>query len=93
MLLKSSDLPSLFQGSLQKGWNQMIRFLVESGATLHVVDATGRTPWDMAMGDYELAITEPPPDPLDETVELLEALCRQDADCDLTAFAAARRER
>jgi ankyrin repeat protein len=73
-------------GAAQKGWNQMVRFLVENGAELQAVDATGRTPRDMAMGNYELAITEPRPDPLRETVALLEELCRQDADCDLTAF-------
>lgn len=69
-------------GAAQKSWNDMIRFLVANGARLDAVDTTGRTPWDMAMGDYELAITEPPPDPAVETVELLETLCRQDAGCD-----------
>ena len=38
------------------------------------------------MGHYELAITEPQPDPLSETVALLEALCRDDSDCNLTAL-------
>ena len=73
-------------GAAQKGWNEMVRFLVENGAELQPVDASGRTPRDMAMGNYELAITEARPDPLRETVALLEELCRQDADCDLTAF-------
>ena len=73
-------------GAAQKGWNEMVRFLVENGAELQAVDATGRTPRDMAMGDYELAITEPRPDPLQETVALLDELCRQDANCDLAAF-------
>ena len=40
----------------------------------------------MAMGNYELAITEARPDPLVETVALLEEFCRQDGDCDLTAL-------
>jgi hypothetical protein len=61
----------------------MVRFLVENGADLQAVDATGRTPLDMAMGNYELAITEPRPDPLSETVALLEELCRQDDGCDV----------
>jgi ankyrin repeat protein len=72
-------------GAAQKGWNEMVRFLVESGADLQAVDATGRTPLDMAMGNYELAITEPRPDPRQETVVLLEQLCGQSADCDLRA--------
>jgi ankyrin repeat protein len=75
-------------GAAQKGWNQVIRLLVGNGAELQAADATGRTPWDMAMGNYELAITEPPPDPLTETVALLETLCAQDTDCNMAAFAA-----
>jgi ankyrin repeat protein len=73
-------------GAAQKGWNAMVRFLVERGADVAVADATGKTPWDMAAGDYELAITEPQPDPLRETMALLETLCRADADCDVRAL-------
>jgi ankyrin repeat protein len=73
-------------GAAQKGWNDMVRFLVEHGAQLQVADATGRTPWDMAMGHYELAITEAQPDPLRETVALLEEVCRADKSCDLEAL-------
>ncbi len=72
-------------GAAQKGWNEMVRFLVENGAEVQPVDASGRTPRDMAKGNYELAITEASPDPLVETVALLEQLCRQDGDCDPTA--------
>jgi ankyrin repeat protein len=72
-------------GAGQKGWNEMVRFLVANGAEVQPVDASGRTPRDMAGGNYELAITEARPDPLVETVALLEELCRQDADCDPTA--------
>lgn len=72
-------------GAAQKGWNEMVRFLVQNGAEVQRVDASGRTPRDMAAGNYELAITEARPDPLTETVALLEELCRQDADCDPTA--------
>jgi ankyrin repeat protein len=72
-------------GAAQKGWNEMVRLLVESGAEVQPVDASGRTPRNMAMGNYELAITEAQPDPLVETVALLEEFCRQDADCDPAA--------
>ena len=37
-------------GAAQKGWNEMVRFLVENGADLQAADATGLTPRDMAMG-------------------------------------------
>jgi ankyrin repeat protein len=69
-------------GAAQKGWNDMVRLLVENGASVQPVDASGRTPRTMAMGHYELAITEAQPDPLVETVALLEQLCREDGDCD-----------
>ncbi len=72
-------------GAAQKGWNDMVRFLVANGAEVQPVDASGRTPRDMARGNYELAITEAEPDPLTETVALLEELCGQDGDCDPTA--------
>ncbi len=72
-------------GAAQKGWNEMVRLLVESGADVQPVDASGRTPRNMAMGNYELAITEAQPDPLVETVALLEEFCRQDGDCDPNA--------
>jgi uncharacterized protein len=72
-------------GAAQKGWNDMVRLLVESGADVQPVDASGRTPRNIAAGNYELAITEAQPDPLVETVALLEELCRQDGDCDPTA--------
>jgi hypothetical protein len=60
----------------------MVRLLVENGAEVQPVDASGRTPRNMAMGNYELAITEAQPDPLLETVALLEQLCREAGDCD-----------
>ena len=72
-------------GAAQKGWNDMVRLLVENGAKVQPVDASGRTPRNMAMGNYELAITEARPDLLVETVALLEELCRRDGDCDPTA--------
>jgi ankyrin repeat protein len=72
-------------GAAQKGWNDMVRLLVENGAEVQPVDASGRTPRNMAMGNYELAITEARPDPLVATVALLEEFCRQDGDCDPNA--------
>ena len=48
-------------GAAQKGWNDMVRLLVENGAEVQPVDASGRTPRNMAMGNYELAITEAQP--------------------------------
>lgn len=72
-------------GAAQKGWNDMVRLLVENGAGVQPVDASGRTPRNVAMGNYELAITEAQPDPLVETVALLEQFCKQDGDCDPNA--------
>ena len=63
----------------------MLALTVTNGIGLEAVDASGRTPRDMANGNYELAITEAEPDPLVETVALLEQFCSEDADCDPNA--------
>ena len=55
----------------------------KAGLRLHGAAQEGKTAWDMAAGDYGLAITEAEPDPLRERMALLETLCREDADCDI----------
>ncbi len=90
MAFRYSYLPpsgrTALHGAAEKGWDGVIHLLVENGAQVHVVDATGRTPWHMAMGRYEPAITIPPADPFEETVTLLETLCGEEAGCDLASL-------
>jgi hypothetical protein len=54
-----------------KGWNHIIEFLAHNGAELEVRDANGRTPRDLASGDYEAKNLA---GSLTETVALLDAL-------------------
>lgn len=38
-------------GAIRRGWVDVVNFLIESGATVDIVDARGRTPIDVAMGN------------------------------------------
>jgi len=63
------------------GWNKIARFLIDSGIRQQVVDSTGRTPYDLAMGIYPAAYNAPPTEPLLETAALLRDACLQVAGC------------
>jgi len=68
-----------------KGWNHIIQFLADHGAELEVRDGNGRTPRDLAAGDYEaknLAGT------LSGTVALLDSLIAERASAARQAGAA-----
>jgi ankyrin repeat protein len=54
-----------------KGWNHIIQFLADNGAELEAKDANGRTPRDLASGDYEARHLA---GALTETVALLDKL-------------------
>jgi ankyrin repeat protein len=54
-----------------KGWNHIIEFLARNGAELEIRDANGRTPRDLASGDYEAKNLA---GALADTVALLDAL-------------------
>jgi len=60
-------------GAAKKGWNKVIRFLAEHGCKLQVKDSAGRTPMDYAKGNYPPAFLDAPPEPLPETIALLES--------------------
>ncbi len=61
-------------GAAMKGFNPMVEFLVAHGADLYAQDANGRTPIDLARGDYNEAFLRQAPEPHAETVVLLEKL-------------------
>ena len=54
-----------------KGWNHIVQFLADNGAELEAKDANGRTPRDLASGDYEAKHLA---GALTETVALLDKL-------------------
>lgn len=57
-----------------KGWNHIVQFLADHGAELELRDANGRTPRDLASGEYE---SKHLAGALTETVDLLDSLVAQ----------------
>ena len=57
-----------------RGLNPIIEFLAANGADLQPEDAFGKTPLDLAKGDYSESFLRQAAEPLMETVQLLESL-------------------
>lgn len=61
-------------GAAMRGFDFVIEFLAARGADLEAEDADGRTPLDLARGDYTEDFRAQAPEPLPETAALLEKL-------------------
>jgi ankyrin repeat protein len=61
-------------GAAMKGFDSVVEFLVAHGADLYAKDANGRTPLDLAMGDYKEPFLRQKAEPHTETVALLKKL-------------------
>ena len=61
-------------GAAMKGFDPIVKFLVEHGADLYAKDANGRTALDLANGDYNEPFLRQAAEPHVETVELLKQL-------------------
>jgi ankyrin repeat protein len=61
-------------GAAMKGFNPIVEFLAAHGADLYAKDANGRTPLDLAMGDYNEPFLRQAAEPHAETVALLKTL-------------------
>jgi ankyrin repeat protein len=61
-------------GAAMRGLNPVIEFLAANGADLEAKDANGRTPLDLARGNYREDFQTARVEPLVETVALLERL-------------------
>jgi len=61
-------------GAAMKGFDPIVEFLVAHGADINAKDANGRTPLDLAKGDYNEPFLRQTPEPHEATVELLERL-------------------
>ncbi len=69
------DGQTALHAAAKMGWNQIALFLINSGAAQQVVDSSGRTPYDLAMGIFPAAYNAPPSEPILETAELLREEC------------------
>ena len=61
-------------GAAMKGFNSIVKFLAANGADLEAKDARGRTPLDLAMGNYSEDFLRQAAEPHKDTAELIESL-------------------
>jgi ankyrin repeat protein len=69
------DGQTALHAAAKMGWNGIVKFLIDKGAKQQVVDSSGRTPFDLAMGIYPAAYNAPPSEPLLDTATLLRDEC------------------
>lgn len=75
------DGQTALHAAAKMGWNKIVRFLIDNGAVVQVIDASGRTPLDLALGRYEPAYLAAPPVPFRDTALLLQEACLADDSC------------
>lgn len=69
------DGQTALHAASKMGWNKIVKFLIDNGATQQVKDSVGRTPYDLAMGIFPAAYNAPPSTPILETAALLREEC------------------
>jgi cytohesin len=75
------DGQTALHAAAKKGWNQIVKFLIDNGAVQQVVDTSGRTPYDLAMGRFPAAYLGARPEPIEETGKLLKEECMKVDNC------------
>src|SRR5690606_15987750 len=79
--LRRNEGQTALHGAAKQGWTQIAQFLIENGAIQEVVDGTGKTPFDLAMGRYQSGSLQPPPQPQLETAKMLQEACLAQDGC------------
>jgi ankyrin repeat protein len=69
------DGQNALHAAAKMGWNHIVQFLIDNGVKQQLNDSSGRTPWDMAMGNYSPAYNASQATPLFDTLELLRREC------------------
>jgi ankyrin repeat protein len=69
------DGQTALHAAAKMGWNEIVKFLIDNGAAQQVVDSSGRTPYDLAMGIFPAAYNAPPSEPILDTAALLREEC------------------
>ena len=68
-------------GAAKQGWTEVARFLIDNGARQQVIDDSGRTPFDYAMGNYPPAYNDSAPLPFFETAQFIQESCQATDNC------------
>ena len=76
-------------GAAQRGYDYVVKFLAEHGAELDARDVNGKTPLDLAMGNYSEDFLRQKPEPHPTTVALLKSLLAANASSATSAIKAA----
>jgi ankyrin repeat protein len=66
-------------GAAQRGYDNVVKFLAAHGADLDAKDVNGKTPLDLAMGNYSEDFLRQKPEPHPTTVALLKSLMAANA--------------
>lgn len=75
------DGQTALHAAARMGWNDIIKFLIDNGATQQVVDGSGRTPYDLAMGRYPPGYLGVQAEPKIATAALLRDECAKADGC------------
>ncbi len=75
------DGQTALHAAAKMSWNKIVQYLIDHGAVQQVVDASNKTPFDLAMGRYEPAFLAVPPIPLLDTARLLQEAYEADDNC------------
>ena len=78
-------------GAAMKGFNSIVKFLAANGADLEAKDARGRTPLDLAQGNYSEDFLRQAAEPHKDTAELIESLIASAATSTSTSGSATAR--
>ncbi len=68
-------------GAARQGWLKIAQFLIDSGIQQEVPDASGRTPFDLAMGRFPAGFLQAAPEPMLPMARLLQQNCENTAGC------------
>lgn len=75
------DGQTALHAAARMGWNDIVKFLIDNGATQQVVDSSGRTPYDLAMGRYPPGYLGVQAEPIIATAALLRDECAKVDGC------------
>lgn len=75
------DGQNALHAAAKVGWVEVAQFLIDQGIEQQLVDSSGRTPFDWAMGRYPAAFNQPPPLPIVPMAKLLQENCLKTDGC------------